>query len=41
MWKLAPKTELVRALRQQTGCSQAGAYRVVRDAFAAGAINSR
>ena len=32
------KPGLVRALRQQTGCSQAGAYRAVTNAFAAGVI---
>ena len=35
------RPELVRALRQQTGCSQAGAYRAVKDAFAAGIISGR
>jgi hypothetical protein len=29
---------IVRELRRQTGCSRAGAYRAVADAFAAGAI---
>ena len=33
------RPELIRALRQQTGCSQAGAYRAVKDAFAAGVIS--
>jgi hypothetical protein len=35
------RPELVRALRQQTGCSQAGAYRAVKDALAAGVISGR
>jgi len=35
------RPELVRALCQQTGCSQAGAYRAVKDAFTAGLISGR
>jgi hypothetical protein len=35
------RPELVRALRQQTGCSRAGAYRAVAAAFAADVISGR